>query len=210
VKGGNNRTKTYRCSPSSCGHLHDIHYPFRLKTDPPQCGSTWFELLCNANEPYLRWQSGKFYVMSISYSDRKINVIDPALMNGTCNPPTNTLGLDSAFERPFVICSKRQDFLGDDHAPMASFVSCSRRIDKSSYHSCRTEDNSLLYVMDGYKTLSNLEPSCRRLSSTYISKFIGGMKSSEVFDTLGKGFELCWSQRSLWQSLGFCIQEAIR
>jgi Wall-associated receptor kinase galacturonan-binding len=208
VKGGNNHTKAYSCPPSSCGHLHDIHYPFRLKTDPPQCGSTRFELLCNANEPYLHWQSGKFYVMSISYSDQKINVIDPALMNQTCNPATYTLSLDLLFSGPFVRCDELESF---HYPPRASFVSCSRRINKSWYHSCRTEENSLLYVMDGDAKMISLEPSCRRLSSTYISESIGDLKSSEeVLHTLGKGFNLCWFKKSFWKSLGFCFQETIR
>lgn len=208
VKGGNNHTKAiYPCPPSSCGHLHNIHYPFRLQTDPPQCGSTRFELLCSNNKPYLGWQSGKFYVKSISYSDQMINVIDPALTEGTCNPAIYSLGSDLGFDGPFVRCNE-PEYLGD--LPRASFVSCSKGIDKSWYYGCPTKNNSLLYVMDDGE-LSALEPSCRRLSSTCVSENIGDMKSSEeVFDTLGKGFKLCWFNKSFWKSLGFCFQEVTR
>ncbi|KAJ4788597.1 Receptor kinase [Rhynchospora pubera] len=210
VKGGNNHKKTSPCPPSSCGHLHDIHYPFRLETDPPQCGSIQFELSCKVNEPYISWQSEKFYVMSISYSQHKINMIDPALVNGTCNPATSPIDISYEFEfdGSLVKC-EAANF--NDWQAMASFVSCSSRVDKYWYYGCQTENNSLLYVIDGNAELSTLEPSCRCLSSTYISKPIGDMNNSkEVFDTLGMGFRLCWHKKSFWKSLEFCFQEAAR
>ncbi|KAJ3686001.1 hypothetical protein LUZ61_015165 [Rhynchospora tenuis] len=208
VKGGNNHKKTSSCPLSSCGHLQNISYPFRLKTDPPQCGLTQFELICKANEPYIYWQSAQLYVMSISYSQQNINVIDPALVNGTCNPATYPLDIYYYFDGPLVRCSEKV-FISKQ--PRVSFVSCSSRVDKSWYYGCQTENNSLLYAIDGNGVLSSLEPSCRHLSSTYISKSIGDMNSSkEVFDTLGMGFGLCWYKKSFWNSMRFCFQEAAR
>ncbi|KAF3332721.1 Wall-associated receptor kinase galacturonan-binding [Carex littledalei] len=192
VKGGNNHDKAFFCPPSSCGHLHDIHDPFRFKTDPPLCGLTQFELLCDTNKPYIYWQSGKFYVMSISYQDQVINVIDPALVNGTCNPATSSLGSRLDFHRPLGFCNRLESLNG------VSFVSCSSRVAKSRYYAgCRTDNNTSLYVLDVYEQWRFLEPSCRRLSSTYISKYFRNMKSKEeVFDTLRKGFKLCWFKKS--------------
>lgn len=208
VKGGNNDDKSYFCPPSSCGHLHDIHYPFRLKTDPLLCGLTHYELFCDTNKPYVYWQSGKFYVMSISYQDQVINVIDPALVNGACSPATSSLGSSLDLDGPLGFCN------GLESLYEVSFVSCSSRVNKSSYYAdCRTDNNTLLYVLSVHKQLRFLEPSCRHLSNTYISKPFSNMKSKEeVFDTLGKGFKLCWfkKSKSYWKSLGFCFQEAIK
>ncbi|XXG78194.1 hypothetical protein AAC387_Pa08g2187 [Persea americana] len=50
------------CSPSSCGSVENVSYPFRLKTDPINCGLQSFELSCESNRTILSLQdSKKFY-----------------------------------------------------------------------------------------------------------------------------------------------------
>ena len=34
------------CPPSSCGNIPDISYPFRLRTDPNECGDKRYTLSC--------------------------------------------------------------------------------------------------------------------------------------------------------------------
>ena len=39
------RKNSNYCSPSSCGNIHNISYPFRLNTDPKSCGHKSYELV---------------------------------------------------------------------------------------------------------------------------------------------------------------------
>ncbi|KAK1299420.1 putative receptor-like protein kinase [Acorus calamus] len=62
------------CPPSSCGDLHNISDPFRLKDDPVGCGNPHFELSCVANQTILLIQNMKFYVKEINYTSEYLSV----------------------------------------------------------------------------------------------------------------------------------------
>ncbi|XP_019452195.1 PREDICTED: LEAF RUST 10 DISEASE-RESISTANCE LOCUS RECEPTOR-LIKE PROTEIN KINASE-like 2.1 [Lupinus angustifolius] len=65
------------CPSSSCGKIHNISYPFRLKTDPNTCGDTRYELECHNNMTLLLTLfSGKYYVQDIDYKKYTIHVSD--------------------------------------------------------------------------------------------------------------------------------------
>ncbi|KAK9911950.1 hypothetical protein M0R45_035828 [Rubus argutus] len=70
------------CVPSSCGHIHEIRNPFRLKQDPQHCGRSAFTLYCENNVTILDLQSlGKFYVQEINYTSHTIRAVDPSIQN---------------------------------------------------------------------------------------------------------------------------------
>ena len=71
------------CSPSSCGDIRNISYPFRLKGDPPSCGFPEYELICENNRTMVNLQEyygGKYYekylVTQINYHNYTIRVVD--------------------------------------------------------------------------------------------------------------------------------------
>ncbi|KAK7860189.1 hypothetical protein CFP56_042153 [Quercus suber] len=66
----------HTCSASSCGNIHNISFPFRLKTDPENCGDFSFELSCENNRTVLYISSGKYYVQEISYNNYTIRIVD--------------------------------------------------------------------------------------------------------------------------------------
>ncbi|KAF9663072.1 hypothetical protein SADUNF_Sadunf17G0000500 [Salix dunnii] len=73
------------CTPSSCGNILNISYPFRLNTDPRSCGIKKFELACENNERLtLRLNVVKYYVQAISYSDSTIRLVDAAIQKDDC------------------------------------------------------------------------------------------------------------------------------
>nr|CAD1838230.1 unnamed protein product [Ananas comosus var. bracteatus] len=93
------RKNHVRCS-SSCGHLHDIRYPFRLKGDMPQCGSPGYEILCDGGKPMLELGPTKYYVTNIWYTKQTISVVDPVFVDDDkyCllplqSPPPDNSGL---------------------------------------------------------------------------------------------------------------------
>ena len=64
------------CSPSSCGDVRNISYPFRLKGDPPSCGFPEYELICENNRTMINLLGGEYYVAEIDYHNYTIRVVD--------------------------------------------------------------------------------------------------------------------------------------
>ena len=71
------------CSPSSCGDIRNISYPFRLKGDPPSCGFPQYELICENNRTMINLlDGGMFSVTEINYYNYTIRVVDhPGIVN---------------------------------------------------------------------------------------------------------------------------------
>ncbi|KAI4354678.1 hypothetical protein L6164_003525 [Bauhinia variegata] len=67
------------CATLSCGHIHNISYPFRLKQDPKHCGDFRYELSCENNFTFLYLYSGKYYVKALNYNNYTIRVVDAAI-----------------------------------------------------------------------------------------------------------------------------------
>ena len=89
VLGKEKDDKYQICSPSSCGDIRNISYPFRLQGDPPSCGYPEYELICENNRTLtINLQAGKYYgkflVTQINYHDYTIVVVDPGLKKGKC------------------------------------------------------------------------------------------------------------------------------
>ena len=89
VLGKEKDDKYQICSPSSCGDIRNISYPFRLQGDPPNCGYPEYELICENNRTLtINLQGGKYYgkflVTQIDYHDSTIVVVDPGLKKGKC------------------------------------------------------------------------------------------------------------------------------
>ena len=89
VLGKEKDDKYQICSPSSCGDIRNISYPFRLEGDPPSCGYPEYELICENNRTLtvnLQGEKyyGKFLVTQINYHDYTIVVVDPGLKKAKC------------------------------------------------------------------------------------------------------------------------------
>ncbi|KAK8367492.1 hypothetical protein V6Z12_A02G188900, partial [Gossypium hirsutum] len=83
------------CPPLRCGNL-TIGYPFRLKTQPRNCGDPRLELDCenSTDRTVLIIEQEKFYVQNISYSDYTIRFVDPSLVDtNNCSIPLSSFPL---------------------------------------------------------------------------------------------------------------------
>jgi len=70
----------HHCSPSSCGSIRNISYPFRLTSDPKKCGNQRYSLSCENNQTLvLHLYDGRYYVRQINYTDYTIRVVDPGI-----------------------------------------------------------------------------------------------------------------------------------
>ncbi|XP_027941541.1 LEAF RUST 10 DISEASE-RESISTANCE LOCUS RECEPTOR-LIKE PROTEIN KINASE-like 2.1 isoform X2 [Vigna unguiculata] len=76
------------CPSSSCGEIHEIKHPFRLKDDPRDCGLPEYEFDCVNNRPLVTLFSGKYFVEEINYDRYQIRLIDPGVVEDTsCSFP---------------------------------------------------------------------------------------------------------------------------
>jgi hypothetical protein len=91
------------CVPSSCGHIHNISYPFRLKHDPQHCGLSAFTLSCDNNVTVLDLSSRKFYVQAINYSSNNIRVVDASIQNNGSSIPSYSLTNDMLYLDPYYV-----------------------------------------------------------------------------------------------------------
>ncbi|KDP42828.1 hypothetical protein JCGZ_23770 [Jatropha curcas] len=67
------------CAPSSCGNISNITYPFRLETDPSNCGDRRYGLSCENNVTVLYLNKGRYYVQAINYNNFTIRLVDAGL-----------------------------------------------------------------------------------------------------------------------------------
>ncbi|KAJ9672446.1 hypothetical protein PVL29_025884 [Vitis rotundifolia] len=82
------------CSPSSCGDMRNISYPFRLQDDPPSCGYPQCELICENNRTMINLHGGKYLVTQINYHNYTIRVVDPGRKKDNCwiSSPLHSIG----------------------------------------------------------------------------------------------------------------------
>ncbi|KAI8007381.1 Protein pleiotropic regulatory locus 1 [Camellia lanceoleosa] len=79
------------CNSSSCGDIHNISFPFRLKSDPvDNCGYKYVELECENNRTVLYLFFGKYYVQAINYYGTRdrfgtISLVDVGIQRNNCS-----------------------------------------------------------------------------------------------------------------------------
>jgi len=90
------------CTPSSCGNIQNINYPFALKGDPDTCGDPRYRLSCENNQTVLDLYAGKYYVREINYSNFRIRVSDSGIQendNHSFIPPSLSFEVQKFYSR---------------------------------------------------------------------------------------------------------------
>eukprot|EP00262_Sarcandra_glabra_P022075 TRINITY_DN960_c0_g2_i1.p1 TRINITY_DN960_c0_g2~~TRINITY_DN960_c0_g2_i1.p1 ORF type:complete len:648 (+),score=54.70 TRINITY_DN960_c0_g2_i1:68-2011(+) len=197
------------CSPSSCGDLRNISYPFRLKDDPANCGDPKYELSCEGNKTILYIHAGKYYVKEISYENQTIRVADMGLCNKSCNLPYKSLPPDeiNGDHRYYeghgtkvyygYRTSKTLMVRTYEHLRWSSFVDCSRTIADPKYTPTpcpgRSSKGHVYVIYDGYK-VSMLKTSCRFLKMVpALHQEVNNNSFDAIQKILESGFLLSWS-----------------
>ncbi|OAY75285.1 Glycerophosphodiester phosphodiesterase protein kinase domain-containing GDPDL2, partial [Ananas comosus] len=172
------------CS-SSCGHLHDIRDPFRLKSDLPQCGSPGYEILCDGGKPMLELGPTKYYVTNIWYTNMTISVVDPVFVDDDkyCFLPPQSPSPDN-----FGL-----HIYGEGY--WALFVNCTKQLVPDGKYRrvpCLSSNNSFVYVYEVFGTSVDLiEPSCGFLASVPMP--LGNFTiptTTDIFELLKEGFHV--------------------
>ncbi|XP_019251674.1 PREDICTED: rust resistance kinase Lr10-like isoform X2 [Nicotiana attenuata] len=198
------------CAPSSCGHIKNISYPFRLKNDPKHCGDERYELSCEGNRPIFtifmeRWNGSlNYYVQAINYDNSTIRLLDPGIREQVlCSLPQHSI---TFYTLPFQFGFTKPD---GSSAPLAvpitifscpfamnspAFVEISYCLNRSDASSFPSKGHT--YAAMGELSASNLRVGCTlnlmSMTSWTIDDANVYISILELHNALAYGFELSW------------------
>ncbi|CAL5405279.1 unnamed protein product [Camellia sinensis] len=122
------------CNSSSCGDIHDIRFPFRLKSDPvDKCGYKYSQLECENNRTILHLYSGKYYVQAINYDiyinyetyvRGSISLVDVGIQGNNCS----SLPLHSLTHRNFSKIVGPINYVIGNSESFVALVSCEKPV----------------------------------------------------------------------------------
>ncbi|KAG5544836.1 hypothetical protein RHGRI_017330 [Rhododendron griersonianum] len=130
---------------SSCGNIHNISHPFRVKGDPKNCGNKTYELECDRNRLVLNLNSSaKYYVQAINYNNYTIRLVDVGLQQGNCSSLPlyylSDLNFTSSDAKPYSLLHRYERIYSSliDPIPwnisVALWVDCKKPVIKSPFY----------------------------------------------------------------------------
>ncbi|KAH6767839.1 hypothetical protein C2S52_018822 [Perilla frutescens var. hirtella] len=191
------------CTPSACGVIRNISYPFRLKNDPKNCGHIMYQLACENNVTTIVLDYKKYHVKAINYHNFTIRVAEVSINNNICSFPKHSLYLTnfSTFGYPYSIYRDTDKTADHEVAWPINFMSCPYPLMNSSlFTGCGRGGSSYgngryAYVKVGHTNVSALKVSCRvdlTVMTSWKFKDSNNVSLSEIHDSLLYGFELSW------------------
>ena len=188
-------------SSSSCGNLHNISYPFRLKGAPYQCGcdaesADGLELDCENNRASLLVDSVKFYVQEIDYDNQTIRLMDASLHKNTCSIPRLIQNINDFYSSYFYIYlfSYHYMYILNCTLPLNStlyvdYVDVSHCIGNSF-----PAQTHFFYAYFGYLSARDLPKSCS-IEGTVPTRIWNttGLSVLEIQQELLRGYEFNWT-----------------
>ncbi|EAZ10315.1 hypothetical protein OsJ_00151 [Oryza sativa Japonica Group] len=219
------------CPPSSCGHLGNISYPFRLQGDSRDCVATprpWYNLSCSSGRAAIQINTGTYYVSSINYTGEVFSVVDATLQdddtNSSCPLPRSDHLPFPDWYRDYRPADSYGFFdLATASGTWACFVNCSRAItDIMPWYkpvTCLLPNNSFVFVSFVNCAVGELQPSCRYLAmipfeSRHISDNSSQLQNASYTDIIGfirKGFSVRFPYRpDQYQSPRMSARECLK
>uniref|UniRef100_A0A0E0BW44 Protein kinase domain-containing protein n=1 Tax=Oryza meridionalis TaxID=40149 RepID=A0A0E0BW44_9ORYZ len=235
--GGGQDNNLHYCPPFSCGHLHNISYPFRLQGDTRDCGigpRPWYDLSCNNGKATIQINTRTYYVSSIDYTDQSFLAIDATLQDDSnssnCPLPGADLhppNIDWPRPRWEISNDSFVDLDTDSGGIWACFVNCSKPIiadaNMPRYRplACLPANNSFFYLNRFHScAVGELQPSCRYLGMIpfeFDGQDYSQLENASYTDLVGfirKGFrvrfpfEIIRGQRGI--STTQCLNDSMR
>ncbi|EEF32630.1 kinase, putative [Ricinus communis] len=190
------------CTPSSCGNIHNISYPFRLETDPKNCGNHRYTLSCENNTAILYLYAGKYYVRAINYSNFTIRLVDPGVVKDDCSstPLFPLTEYNFSLEDPFTLFKPKWN--GSEYTPKVSqlmiFMKCPFPVVNSSLYidtaPCINDDQEYYsYVNIGGMDSTDFMSMCSLEMMVMLhDKDYKDMSFVEIHREMAYGFEVSW------------------
>ncbi|XP_075648443.1 LEAF RUST 10 DISEASE-RESISTANCE LOCUS RECEPTOR-LIKE PROTEIN KINASE-like 2.2 [Castanea sativa] len=202
----------HTCSASSCGNIHNISFPFRLKTDPENCGDPRYELSCENNRTVLYSYIGKYYVEEISYNNYTIRIVDSGIQKNNYFSTPNYSLYRYNFSSPYWYEYTTYQPKGKvpERNPELSrslvWMSCEKPVNSTLYlDTCNYNNDSssisdskrYRYVTVGITNASEVEDSCQ-VEKMFLTSWPinnddpANISCTDVHNELVYGFELSW------------------
>ncbi|KAF3974429.1 hypothetical protein CMV_002252 [Castanea mollissima] len=203
----------HTCSASSCGNIHNISFPFRLKTDPENCGDFSYNLSCENNRTVLYISRGKYYVQEISYNNYTIRIVDSGIHKDNyfsfSTPTHSSSRYDLNFHSPYYTYLQKGTKVNYGHLELSRslvLMSCEKPVNSPLYldtSTCNYNDNSssisdskrYRYVKVGRTNVSEVEESCKvekMFRTSWPRSADSNIACKDVHNELVYGFELSW------------------
>lgn len=184
---------------SSCGILNDIHYPFRLQSDPVWCGKPQFELICESGKDAVLHNlssTDKYLVTQISYDESSFRLVYAGYTAGSneCVLPSAHFPLNTLFRSVIGVPYEMYAYLEYMFDEWASFMSCTQEIHSESYEAIPClgrENHSTTYVIVGP---DKYEISYLKNSRRFVNLFPvdPNYNYSGIFELLARGVWVTW------------------
>ncbi|GMN44371.1 hypothetical protein TIFTF001_013564 [Ficus carica] len=208
----NTKSEGDKCSPSSCGKLRDIRYPFWLKTHPKACGDERYSLSCNNNITTLHLYSEEYLVEAINYENQTIRIVNPNIMKNNCSslPSYSLSNYNFSYGDPYELSQANHSTSHDVRLTKSLvFVSCENPVLSPLYvdtASCassgaltRSKLRHSYVVVNG--RVSDMVDSCsvELMAMVSMPGNIGGGNVSfmDIHEELAYGIELSWGRTLL-------------
>ncbi|GKU90252.1 hypothetical protein SLEP1_g4262 [Rubroshorea leprosula] len=178
------------CS-SVCGNITDIRYPFRLESDPLDCGVPVYQLSCENDQTILNFLSGRYYVKRISYEERVIRLVDFNLADVRCSLPFTNLSMAD------VLWDGRYSAVLSYHH--VNFLTCSKNLTDPAYTRvpCLSGNAHHVFVniSNYYLFPDEIPASCEKTS--WVPTVYDESKKNLSYETISKmleeGFDVGWT-----------------
>ncbi|KAF3973874.1 hypothetical protein CMV_002740 [Castanea mollissima] len=204
------------CAPSFCGNIHNISFPFRLKTDPQNCGDSRYELSCENNRTVLQLLGGKYNVQEdINYNNYTIRVVDSGIHKdkffSTPSYSFNRYNFRPQVSYPPTYTSYQWKKTKSEWFPELSrslvLMSCEKPVNSSLYLDTATcsNDNSSNYVSHsskryryikvGVTNAIDVEDSCqveKMFRTSWPRNDDPNISCTDIHNELVYGFEISW------------------
>lgn len=218
-------TTNFPCQPSSCGSLRNISFPFRLTTDPKNCGE--YDLSCENNRAvlYLIPNSSTYlYVEAINYRNSTIRVVDPNihkdnysslpfyLLNKNQFPDYHD-AYQNSFATQINFCHTIRESIVFNLTQTVIFMRCGKRLENSRPHNFVDTapyiNGSALSqpgrpysyaVVDRHLNFWELPDSCRIDLMTFISSRKGNVEKKSLTSFSDIHTELAYGFELTWEN----------
>ncbi|XP_023905300.1 rust resistance kinase Lr10-like isoform X2 [Quercus suber] len=209
----------HHCSPSSCGNILNISFPFRLKTDPKKCGERRYELSCENNHTMLSLFEREYYVKEINYNNYTIWIVDSGIQKDNYSTtPSYSLNRHnfsqyrSAYTTYLPKRTEYNWFSSPELSRSVVWMSCEKPVNSPLYLDASTcnidngdqySSNSSIshfktyrYVKVGRTSAIYVEDSCK-VEQMFLTSWPGNddpinISCADVHNELVYGFELSW------------------
>ncbi|KAF3946146.1 hypothetical protein CMV_027554 [Castanea mollissima] len=202
----------HTCSASSCGNIHNISFPFRLSTDPENCGYPVYELSCENNRTVLYLFGGKYYVQEISYNNYTIRIVYSGIQknNYFSTPNYSLYRYNFSLSYWYEYTTYQRKGTVSERYPKLSrslvWMSCEKPVNSPLYlDTCNYNNNSssisdskrYRYVTVGITNASEVEDSCQ-VEKMFLTSWPinnddpANISCTDVHNELVYGFELSW------------------